>query len=160
MLLLKVFSVPYQDVFKTFYGSETTNTDNAGATCFQLETFHEFLNLIIMVYIKILKDSNNGYLDIDCTTLTTRINHSYNGESISDIDFSQCRVDATLYDNLLRAAIDYNPPRLEALIAQVSSKGDEEKKLAKKLKGLLAQYDIHSMVSLIKCIIATGNNND
>ncbi len=79
---------------------------------------------------------------------------------ISDIDFSQCRVDATLYDNLLRAAIDYNPPRLEALIAQVSSKGDEEKKLAKKLKGLLAQYDIHSMVSLIKCIIATGNNND
>ncbi len=71
---------------------------------------------------------------------------------ISDIDFSKCQIDNSLYNKLLQAAIDYNPPLLSSLITQLSSLGNEEIKLAKKLNHLLGQYYIYSLVNLIKCI--------
>ncbi len=95
------------------------------------------------------------HLQIDFENKTPLLNENI---EISDIDFSKCQIDKSFYDKLLQAAIDYNPPLLSSLITQLSSLGDEEIKLAKKLNHLLEQYDIHSLVNLIKCIKPVNNS--
>ena len=89
------------------------------------------------------------HLQIDFENKTPLLNENI---EISDIDFTLCQIDKSLYEELLQAAIDYNSPLLSSLIMQLSSLGDEEIKLAKKLNHLLEQYDIHSLVNLVKCI--------
>ncbi len=77
-----------------------------------------------------------------------------------DIDFSQCLIEQDLYTELLAAAVDYNPPHLKYLIDQLAQKGDEQIKAAKKLRRLMAQYDIHAMVTLVKKLRPGELNND
>ncbi len=77
-----------------------------------------------------------------------------------DIDFFQCRIGLDLYTELLQAAIDYNPLHLKYLFDQLAQVGDEQIKAAKKLRRLMAQYDIHAMVTLIKKLKPGELNND
>lgn len=73
-----------------------------------------------------------------------------------EIDFTQCRVDELLYNDLLDATRTYAISNLKLLLTKLSNLGPVEKLVAQHLTKMMKKYDIQGMVTLIEKL---NNNN-